>query len=84
MTTRTSTATTPDYIERDTHTTRKVTRYDGTTGYEVHVDGVKVGEVHRYRGRWAWSVSARGKYGNGTAAATKAKAAHLVATIATR
>lgn len=67
-----------------THTTHRTTRYDGTTGYEVRVDGVKVGEAHRYYGRWAWSVSAPGKYGNGTAAATMARAADLVATIATR
>ena len=80
MTTKTSTQATT----APGHTTRKVTRYDGTTGYGVHVDGVKVGEVHRYRGRWAWSVTAPGKYGHGTAAATKTRAAELVATIATR
>ena len=67
-----------------THTTRKVTRYDGTTGYEVLVDGVKVGEVHRYRNSWAWAVTARGKYGNGTYARTLAEGARTVATIATR
>lgn len=67
-----------------THTTHRITRYNGTTGYEVRINGVTVGEVHRYRSRWAWSVSAPGKYGSGTCAATMTRAANLVATVATR
>lgn len=66
------------------HTTHRITRYNGTTGYEVRINGVRVGEVHRYNGRWAWSVSAPGKYGSGIGAATMARAAEMVATVAAR
>lgn len=55
---------------------KKVTRYNGKTGYDVLVDGERVGEVHRSEraNTWSYSASKRGVYASGNFSRTRESA----------
>ena len=67
----------------DKVTLHKVTRYDGTTGYDVQIDGVKVGHVHKGpRGvDWAYASSKPGVYVSGYHCRTRDAAARVLASV---
>lgn len=58
---------------------QKVTRYNGFTGYDILMDGEKVGHVYRAQSGWAYSTTAFGVYASGSGIRTRELAADRVA-----